>query len=139
MKNGYIKIHRRLLDWEYYNDPSIKAVWLHLLLTASRKPWQYGNIKVPSGSVVSTMQEIARECGVTERQARRAIDKLRETGEITAHRGKYKLVISIGKWKDYQVKGDRAEKEEEPAEVSEKKRELTEEEKEFRLKYGLPI
>lgn len=34
---GYIKIHRKMLDWEWYDDIPTKTLFLHLLLTANWK------------------------------------------------------------------------------------------------------
>ena len=35
--NGWIKLHRNLLDWEWYSDIKVCRVFLHLLLTANFK------------------------------------------------------------------------------------------------------
>ena len=44
---GYIKLHRKLLEWEWYSDTNVKIVFLHCLLMANHddtkwrgaKPW----------------------------------------------------------------------------------------------------
>ena len=33
--NGWIKIHRKLLEWEWADDPNMVALWIHLLLNAN--------------------------------------------------------------------------------------------------------
>ena len=38
---GWIKVHRKLVDWEWYNDINVKVVFLHLLLTANHKEKQW--------------------------------------------------------------------------------------------------
>lgn len=35
LKNGYIKLYRSLLDWEWYDDTVTKCLFLHLLLTVN--------------------------------------------------------------------------------------------------------
>ena len=39
---GWIKLHRQILDWEWYDDINVKVLFLHLLLTANYedKKWQ---------------------------------------------------------------------------------------------------
>jgi hypothetical protein len=36
--NGYIKLHRKLVDWEWYTDIPTKTLFIHLLLVANHKP-----------------------------------------------------------------------------------------------------
>ena len=37
LTGGFIKIHRSLLEWEWYQDTNTKTVFIHLLLTANYK------------------------------------------------------------------------------------------------------
>ncbi|MFR5790585.1 MAG: hypothetical protein ACLUFA_09410 [[Clostridium] leptum] len=36
--NGFVKIHRKLVQWGWYTDNVVKGVFLHILLTANFKP-----------------------------------------------------------------------------------------------------
>ncbi len=47
MQNGWIKIHRKILDWEWYSDLNVRVVFLHLLLKANHddKKWMGMDIK----------------------------------------------------------------------------------------------
>lgn len=40
--DGWIKLHRKLINWEWYQDTNVKVVFLHLLLIANHedKKWQ---------------------------------------------------------------------------------------------------
>ena len=40
LKNGYIKLYRSLLDWEWYDDTVTKCLFLHLLLTVNAYCYQ---------------------------------------------------------------------------------------------------
>ncbi len=34
---GFIKIHRSLIDWEWYTEPNTFRVFIHLLMLATHK------------------------------------------------------------------------------------------------------
>ena len=39
--SGWIKIHRQILEWEWYSDTNTFRVFLHLLLKANHKEKKY--------------------------------------------------------------------------------------------------
>jgi len=51
--NGWIKIHRKLLDWEWYDEPNTFRLFLHLLLKANHKPRNYRGVIIETGQVVT--------------------------------------------------------------------------------------
>ena len=46
MEQGYIYLHRSLLDWEWYQDINTKTVFLHLLLTVNYQPKKWQGITI---------------------------------------------------------------------------------------------
>lgn len=42
--NGFVKLHRKLIAWGWYQDYVVKDVFLHLLLTANFKDSQWRGI-----------------------------------------------------------------------------------------------
>lgn len=37
MIEGWIKLHRKLLDWERYSDPNVMLTFIHILLNANHE------------------------------------------------------------------------------------------------------
>ena len=35
LESGFIKLHRKILKWEWYDEPNTMRLFIHLLLTAS--------------------------------------------------------------------------------------------------------
>ena len=88
--NGYIKLSRRLTDWEWYDDPNVLSVWIHCLLSANWRDNRYHGEVIPRGSFVTSYARFAQECGLSVTTVRRCFDKLKSTGEIdlqVTHRG----------------------------------------------------
>lgn len=101
--DGYIKLYRKMIDWGWYDDPAVKCVFLHLLLTAQYEPCYYRGIQLDTGQVVTSIRELASKTGVSVQAVRTAITKLKSTQEITqqAH-GKYS-VFAINQYTKYQM------------------------------------
>lgn len=106
--NGFIKLHRSILDWRWYKDANTFRVFLHLLLKAAISDYEYKNIKIRRGEVLTTYGELANEISsnslsVSERQVRTAVEHLKSTGEVSITRLSKNLIISIVNYNNYQA------------------------------------
>jgi len=99
---GWIKIHRKILEWEWYNDNNTKVVFLHLLLTANHKEKKWHGIIVNRGQKLTSLQHLAEETNLTVQQTRTSLNKLKLTNEITIKSTNRYTVITIEKYNDYQ-------------------------------------
>jgi len=83
--DGWGKLHRNIMEWEYYQDKPVKEVFLHLNL-----------IQHNSEVSISTLS-LSEKTGFTDKQIRRAIDiliseKLIEKISSIGNRNKYKIL-----------------------------------------------
>lgn len=107
MREGWVKIHRKICDWEWYKEPNTMHLFLHLLLNANRepKPWRGNNIL--AGQLITGRETLAANTGLTVNQIRTSLERLKSTSEITVKiHPKYSL-ITIVKWEDYQTDNDK--------------------------------
>ena len=65
MDNGWIKIHRKLLEWEWYTDINVKVLFIHLLLKANHKPKSYRGIVIETGQVMTGLELLSKETGLS--------------------------------------------------------------------------
>lgn len=100
--NGFVKIHRKLLQWGWYQDNVVKGVFLHLLLTASFQDCQWMGRTIKKGQVVTSYNSLAQDLGFGVRQIRTAINKLKSTGEITSEATNKYTIITVVNWDEYQ-------------------------------------
>lgn len=98
----YVKISRKILEWEWYTDVNTKVLFLHILLKANWKPGRFQGIEVPRGSFVTSLQNLAAETGLTIRNVRTALKHLENTGEVTSNRHAKFSVITIKNYDKYQ-------------------------------------
>ena len=102
---GFITIHRKILDWEWYSNSNVMRVFIHCLLRANYQEcsWQ-GNV-IGRGQFVTSVSKLSRELGLTPRQISGALDKLKMTNEIAIKTSNRNTTITICKYDDYQTIG----------------------------------
>ena len=109
----FIKVFRKLLDWEWYKDTNTKVLFIHCLLRANWKPGTWQGISYNAGEFITSIPSLAKETGLSEKAVKTAINKLVKTGELGSktydERAGKRLpkcrVITVKNWDDYQSKG----------------------------------
>ena len=76
---GFIKLHRRLLNWQWYGDAAVKSVFIHLLLTANYKETEWNGIELQPGQLVTSIRKLSEELRHTKRHTRTARARLKST------------------------------------------------------------
>ena len=82
MAEGWIKLNRKFLEWEWFGDPAMVKLFIFLLLKANYKDKRWKGIEVKRGQLVTTLNELAKEVGITMRKIRTCLQRLQETAEI---------------------------------------------------------
>jgi len=101
--SGWIKIHRQILDWEWYSDNNAFRVFMHLILKANHKDKRFKGMELKAGSVVTSRDILALETGLSVQQIRTALDKLKSTNEITIETSSKGTVIQVVNYAKYQL------------------------------------
>jgi len=102
MNKGWIKLHRGLLDWEWYDDSNTFRLFIHCLLRANHadKIWRGKEIK--RGSFFTSLESLSTETGLTSRQIRTSLDKLISTSEVASSGQARGRMITVVKYDSYQ-------------------------------------
>lgn len=79
---GYIKLHRKLLEWEWYGQPEMTALWLHLLLSANWEEKTWRGTTIERGSLVTSIRALSKETGLSVQQVRTGLKKLQKSNQI---------------------------------------------------------
>ena len=102
MNNGFIKLHRQLIEWEWYDDANTFRLFIHFLLKANFKDKNWRGITVKKGSFITGYDKLSRELKLTKQQIRTGINKLKSTGEITHQSCNKYSIVTLVKYGDYQ-------------------------------------
>lgn len=79
----YIKLSRKLMEWEWYGNINTCRLFIHMLLKANWKDGRFEGKLIERGSFVSSLPKLAEETQLTMREVRTAISHLKSTGEVT--------------------------------------------------------
>jgi hypothetical protein len=98
MSKGWIKLHRNLIDWEWYDDINARVLLIHLLLSVNYedKKWK-GNL-VEKGTMVLSWSTLSSGCGLSVKKCRTAMSKLEDSGEVTRLATSKFQVVRLVKW-----------------------------------------
>ena len=99
---GWIYLHKKMLDWEWYGDINVFRLFIHLLLKANYTETKWKGIKIKRGQHLTGRHSLSRETGLTEQQIRTAIAKLISTNEITKVSTNQYTIITIINYDKYQ-------------------------------------
>lgn len=102
MHRGYIKFYRKFLEWEWYQDSNCVRLFLHLLLKANFKDNRWQGTEVKRGQLITSINHLSKETGLSEQQVRSTIKKLISTSEITSKATNKFTIITIEKYSFYQ-------------------------------------
>lgn len=102
MRSGYIKLHRSIIEWEWYGDANTCRVFLHLLCTANYEVSKYMGRTIERGQAVFGRKKMAEELHLTEDQIRTAVEHLKSTSEITIETTNKFSIATIANYSKYQ-------------------------------------
>ena len=100
--SGWIKIHRKFLDWEWFNKSEAVHLFLYMVLKANHKDnkWQGNDVK--RGQFISSLGNISSATGITIQQIRTILKKLEKTNEIVVKSTSQFTIVTICKYECYQ-------------------------------------
>ena len=103
---GWIKLHRKMLDWEWFSDYKTLSVFIYLLLSANHSQKKWRGVVIEKGQCLTSSMKIADATGLSRQQVRTAIEHLKATNEITIQSTKQYTIVTILKYDSYQQIGD---------------------------------
>lgn len=105
--NGYIKLFRKMLDWEWMDDPVTVQVFVYCLLKANFETKRWHGEVIKQGQFVTSLSHMAKDLGITIGQLRTALNHLKTTQEITQSSTRHATLITIANWGLYQSAGEK--------------------------------
>lgn len=102
MNSGFISLHRKILDWEWWQDKNTSRLFIYILLSATHKQNKWQNMLICRGQLVTSYESLALGTGLTVQNVRTGCSKLKSTGEITIKTTNKFSLITVVKYDDYQ-------------------------------------
>ena len=100
--DGFVKIYRKITNWDWYDDPNTFRLFVHCILKANYKEKEWHGITIPVGSFVTSYSKLAKELKLSNREIRTALDHLKSTQEVTYKSTPRYSIIALNNYKKYQ-------------------------------------
>lgn len=99
---GWIKIDRRILDWEWFDDSCMVHLFLFLLVSANHEDDKWRGIVVKRGQLVTGLESLSEHTNLSKQKIRTCIAKLEKSGEIIKKSTNKYSIITICNYDKYQ-------------------------------------
>jgi len=103
----FIQLHRKILEWEWYDDMNTKVLFLHLLLVCNYKENKWRWITIQKWQKITSLDHLAKECWLTVRQTRTSLEKLESTWEVTKQTTSSYTILTLVNWASYNIPNDK--------------------------------
>lgn len=103
MCNGWIKLHRKILDWEWFTSPSTLQLFIYLLLRTNKEDKKWRGILIKRGQLVTSVATISEETKLSTQQVRTSLNRLKSTNEITSKTTNRFTLVTVCKYESYQL------------------------------------
>lgn len=106
LNSGFITLHRSILEWEWYDDLKVFRLFVHCLLSANHRDKKYRGFLIKRGEFVTSRDKLSIETGMSTREVRTALEKLKTTSELNVKTSGKGTVIQVVKYNEYQKKSN---------------------------------
>lgn len=102
MSEGWIKLHRKFLNWEWWQDHNTARLFMTLLLLANHEDNKWRGVTILRGQLVTGLHSLSETSGLSIQSIRTSLAKLKSTNEITIKPTNQFSIITICNYNTYQ-------------------------------------
>lgn len=102
MEDGWIKLHRKMREWQHYSEPSVLLVFIDLLLSTNSKDGTYQGMEIKRGQTSITIDSVMEHTRLARNTVRLALRKLEESGEIRREKSGKGTITTVLNFEQYQ-------------------------------------
>ena len=103
MLNGWIKIPRNVLEWDWWDKPEMVVLYLYMLASAKEENTLWHSKEIKKGQFVVSLSSIERDNPkLTKKIIRTCLKRFQETGVIKIESTNKYSIITICNYEDYQ-------------------------------------
>lgn len=99
---GWVKLHRKINKWGWFDDLIVYKLFTTLIMMANYEAKEWHGITIGVGSVVSSVENLAKESSLSKQQVRTALKKLESTHDIKRKSTRKYTIINICNYCVYQ-------------------------------------
>lgn len=104
---GWIKLYRKFIEWEWFRNSEMVHLFIYMLLKANTKDSRWQGINVQRGQLITGRQKLSQNTGISERSIRTCLERLKSTNEIAIKTTNQYSIITIINYDSYQTRENR--------------------------------
>jgi len=108
--SGWIKIHRKFLDWQWFKKPEAVQLFIYMLLKANHKDGNWQGHEIKKGQFITSAQTISNDTKLSLQVVRTLLKKFELTNEIIVKSTNKFTMLTICKYECYQDENNTANK-----------------------------
>jgi hypothetical protein len=112
-QNGWVTLHRKLLENPISCKSDYLSIWVHLLLMANHEPttfiWNNKKQTLNAGQLLTGRKQLSKKTGIAESQVYKILKYLETEQQIEQQKTTKYTVITITNWHRYQDKEQQKE------------------------------
>lgn len=113
MEQGWIKLHRKILENPIIQKPNYLALWVILLLKANHKEkkfmWNGNIILIKEGQMITGRKELSKETSIPESTIEDILKYLERQHQIQQQKTTKYRIITIVNWEKHQDKNSKSD------------------------------
>jgi hypothetical protein len=102
MENGYIKLHRKLTQWEWYKDSTTLHFFIHCLMRANHSDNFCRGVEIKRGQFTSSREILSNETGISLQSIRTSEARLIKSQNLTSKSTSQFMLYGIVNYELYQ-------------------------------------
>jgi len=99
---GWIKLYRRLEDWQWINKPEMVSIFVYCLIRANHSDCVWQNIEIKRGTFITSPEKLSNKLGIKYQSVRTCLMRLEKTGEINKQTTNKYTIITVNNYDSYQ-------------------------------------
>ena len=99
---SYIKLFRKISEWEHYKDGNTMRLFLHLLINAVHDNQTAYDVPLKRGQYFTSSRRLQEDLNISTKYITESIRKLKQSGEIETERCRWGTIFTIVNYDDYQ-------------------------------------
>ena len=106
MDKGWIKIHRKILDWEWFDKAEMVKLLIMFVCKANIEDKEWQGMVVRRGQFITSLDKLSAESGFSKQKIRTCLKRFENTKEITIKSTNKYTIVTICNYESYQISED---------------------------------
>lgn len=102
MNEPYIKLLKRIVDWQYFGDAHVLQLLIYLLATVNFKTEKWRGITIKAGQKITSIEKLANACECSKNTIQRCLKILVDSETIEMQSDNKKTIITMCNYSKFQ-------------------------------------